>query len=152
MVDVSSTAVTTHFDDDKLASAAWFARHSFRTGEHPGVAQPKMDVGGNGALALQDYTAYGLRSVLGVHRNEVEGIRVGGANGSSDNYLSDYASFAEIAVTAVGHSAAMPDPGILGPIREQVRRERLSRQTSTPISRMTGWKRRTSTTNRSCVA
>ena len=69
--------------------------------------------GGSGALALQDYTAYGLRSVLGVHRNEVEGIRVGGANGSSDNYLSDYASFAEIAITAVGHSASMPVPGIL---------------------------------------
>ena len=55
----------------------------------------------------------GCAPSLGVHRNEVEGIRVGGANGSSDNYLSDYASFAEIAVTAVGHSAAMPDPGIL---------------------------------------
>ena len=113
VVDVSSTAVTTHFDDDKLAALPG-SRDIFSVlANTPGVAQLKMDVGGNGALALQDYTAYGLRSVLGVHRNEVEGIRVGGANGSSDNYLSDYASFAEIAVTAVGNSAAMPVPGIL---------------------------------------
>jgi hypothetical protein len=112
VVDVSSTAVTTHFDDDKLASLPG-SRDIFSVlANTPGVAQPKMDVGGSGALALQDYTAYGLRSVLGVHRNEVEGIRVGGANGSSDNYLSDYASFAEIAITAVGHSASMPNPGI----------------------------------------
>jgi hypothetical protein len=113
VVDVSSAAVTTHFDGDKLATLPG-SRDIFSVlANTPGVAQLKMDVGGNGALALQDYTAYGLRSVLGVHRNEVEGIRVGGANGSSDNYLSDYASFAEIAVTAVGNSAAMPNPGIL---------------------------------------
>ena len=73
-----------------------------------------MDVGGNGALSLQDYTAYGLRATTGVNRNEVEGIRVGGANGPNDNYLSDFASFAEIAIKAVGHTAAMPVPGTLG--------------------------------------
>ena len=114
VVDVSSAAVTTHFDADKLATLPG-SRDIFSVlANTPGIAQLKMDVGGNGGLALQDYTAYGLRSVLGgVHRNEVEGIRVGGANESSDNYLSDYASFAEIAVTAVGHSAAMPNPGIL---------------------------------------
>jgi len=56
-----------------------------------------MDVGGSFALVLSEYTAYGLRATTGMNRNEVEGIRVGGANGSSDNYYSDYASFAEIA-------------------------------------------------------
>jgi hypothetical protein len=73
----------------------------------------KMDVGANGALTLQEYTAYGLRATTGVNRNEVEGIRVGGANGANDNYFSDYASFAEIAIKAVGHTAAMPAPGTL---------------------------------------
>jgi hypothetical protein len=73
-----------------------------------------MDVGGNIALSLQEYTAYGLRATTGVNRNEVEGIRVGGANGASDNYLSDFASFSEIAITAVGHTASMPVPGTLG--------------------------------------
>ena len=73
-----------------------------------------MDVGGNGALSLQEYTAYGLRATTGVNRNEVEGIRVGGANGANDNYFSDFASFSEIAITAVGQTAAMPVPGTLG--------------------------------------
>ena len=44
---------------------------------------------------------------------EVEGIRVGGANGANDNYFSDFASFSEIAITAVGQTAAMPVPGTL---------------------------------------
>ena len=73
----------------------------------------KMDVGGNAALSLQDYTAYGLRAVTGMNRNEVEGIRVGGANGANDNYLSDFGSFAEIAIKAAGNTAAMPVPGTL---------------------------------------
>ncbi len=73
----------------------------------------KLDVGGNSALTLQEYTAYGLRATTGVHRNEVEGMRVGGANGINDNYFSDFASFSEIAIKAVGHSAAMPVPGTM---------------------------------------
>ena len=114
VVDVSSTAVTTHFDSDKLASLPG-ARDFFAiVANTPGVALAKMDVGGNGALSLQEYTAYGLRATTGVNRNEVEGIRVGGANGVNDNYLSDFASFSEIAITAVGQTASMPVPGTLG--------------------------------------
>ena len=109
----SSTAVTTHFDSEKLASLPG-ARDVFAIlANTPGVAMSKMDVGGNGALTLQDYTAYGLRATTGMNRNEVEGIRVGGANGANDNYFSDFASFAEIAITAVGNTAAMPVPGTL---------------------------------------
>ena len=114
VVDVSSTAVTTHFDSDKLASLPG-ARDFFAiVANTPGVALAKMDVGGNSALSLQEYTAYGLRATTGVNRNEVEGIRVGGANGVNDNYLSDFASFSEIAITAVGQTASMPVPGTLG--------------------------------------
>ena len=114
VVDLSSTDVTTHFDSEKLASLPG-ARDFFAiVANTPGVALSKMDVGGNSALSLQEYTAYGLRATTGVNRNEVEGIRVGGANGANDNYLSDFASFAEIAITAVGHTAAMPVPGTLG--------------------------------------
>ena len=113
VVDVSSTTVTTHFDSEKLAGLPG-ARDIFAIlANTPGVALSKMDVGGNGALALQEYTAYGLRPTTGVNRNEVEGIRVGGANGAPDNYLSDYASFAEIAITAVGQTASMSVPGTL---------------------------------------
>ena len=114
VVDVSSTVVTTHFDSDKLATLPG-ARDFFAIAANtPGIALSKMDVGGNGALSLQEYTAYGLRATTGVNRNEVEGIRVGGANGANDNYFSDFASFSEIAITAVGQTAAMPVPGTLG--------------------------------------
>lgn len=113
VVDRSSTEVTTHFDKETLAILPG-ARDIFAVLSHtPGVAMAKMDVGGNGALTIQEYTAYGLRATTGVHRNEVEGIRVGGASGPNDNYFSDFASFAEIAVQAAGHSAAMPVPGTL---------------------------------------
>ena len=106
--------VTTHFDSEKLATLPG-ARDFFAIAANtPGVALSKMDVGGNGALSLQEYTAYGLRATTGVNRNEVEGIRVGGANGANDNYFSDFASFSEIAITAVGQTAAMPVPGTLG--------------------------------------
>ena len=114
VVDLASTEVTTHFDSAKLASLPG-ARDIFAIlANTPGVALSKMDVGGNGALSLQDYTAYGLRATTGVNRNEVEGIRVGGANGPNDNYVSDFASFAEIAIKAVGQTAAMSVPGTLG--------------------------------------
>ena len=82
VVDLSSTTVTTHFDSEKLASLPG-ARDIFAIlANTPGIGMSKMDVGGNGALALQEYTAYGLRATTGVNRNEVEGIRVGGANGA----------------------------------------------------------------------
>ncbi len=113
VVDISSTAAATHFDADKLASLPG-ARDIFAVlSNTPGIAMSKMDVGGSTGLALQEYTAYGLRATTGVNRNEVEGIRVGGANGANDNYLSDFASFEEIAVKAVGQTATMPVPGTL---------------------------------------
>lgn len=113
VVDVASTANTTHFDSQTLATLPG-ARDIFAIlANTPGVAMAKMDVGGNSGLSLQDYTAYGLRAAGGINRNEVEGIRVGGANGAADNYISDFASFEEIAVRAVGQSAAMPVPGTL---------------------------------------
>jgi hypothetical protein len=114
VVDLSSTTVTTRFDSAALASLPGSRDFFAIVGNTPGVALSKMDVGGNGALSLQEYTAYGLRATTGVNRNEVEGIRVGGANGANDNYLSDFASFAEIAIAAVGHTASMPVPGTLG--------------------------------------
>lgn len=113
VIDHSSTEVTTHFDSDRLAGLPG-ARDVFAiVANTPGIAMSKMDVGGNAALTLQDYSVYGLRATTGMNRNEVEGIRVGGANGVNDNYLSDFASFSEIAVKAAGNTAAMPVPGTL---------------------------------------
>jgi hypothetical protein len=113
IIDLTSTAVTTHFSSERLASLPG-ARDIFAVlAQTPGVAVAKLDVGGSGALTLQEYTTYGLRATTGAHRNEVEGIRVGGASGPNDNYFSDFGSFAEIAIQAAGHSAAMPAPGTL---------------------------------------
>ena len=69
VVDVSSTSVTTHFDSDKLASLPG-ARDFFAVVANvPGVALSRIDVGGNGALILQEYTAYGLRATTGINRD-----------------------------------------------------------------------------------
>ena len=148
VVDLSSTAVTTHFDSEKLASLPG-ARDIFAIlANTPGVAMTKMDVGGNGGLSLQEYTAYGLRATTGVNRNEVEGIRVGGANGANDNYLSDFASFAEIAIKAVGQTAAMSVPGTLASTSASPAAIRIA-AACTRTTRATACRRPISTTIRS---
>jgi hypothetical protein len=112
IVDASSAGIATRFDAFQLATLPG-ARDVFAVlSNTPGIAIAKMDVGGSLALSLQDYRAYGLRATTGVNRNEVEGIRIGGANGPSDNYFSDFASFGQITITAVGHTASMPVPGV----------------------------------------
>ena len=112
-IDPASTEISTHFSSETLATLPGSRDFFAVAASTPGIAMSKMDVGGNAALSLQDYTAYGLRAVTGMNRNEVEGIRVGGANGANDNYLSDFGSFAEITIKAAGHTAAMPVPGTL---------------------------------------
>jgi hypothetical protein len=113
VVDVSSSGVTTHFDSEKLATLPGTRDFFAIAANTPGVAMSRMDVGGSTGLSLQDYTAYGLRATTGINRNEVEGIRVGGANGANDNYFADFASFAEISIRPVGNTAAMAVPGTL---------------------------------------
>ena len=114
VVDVKATEVTTHFDSEKLASLPGARDFWSVLAQTPAMPMAKMDVGGSGALNQQAYTAYGLGAVTGMNRNEVEGIRVGAANGANDNYYSDYGSFAEIAVKATGNTASMSVPGTLG--------------------------------------
>jgi hypothetical protein len=113
VIDPLSTEISTHFNSETLATLPGSRDFFAVAASTPGIAMTKMDVGGNGALALQDYIAYGLRAATGMNRNEVEGIRVGGANGANDNYGSDFGSFAEIAIKAAGNTAAMPVPGTL---------------------------------------
>lgn len=111
VIDRASTAVATHFNNRQLATLPG-ARDFFAiVALTPGIAMTKMDVGGNAGLSLQDYSTYGLRALTGMNRNEVEGIRVGAANGSNDNYLADFSSFTEIAIKAAGNTAAVPVPG-----------------------------------------
>jgi hypothetical protein len=115
VVDLQSTNVTTHFDADKLASLPGARDYWAVLAQAPAVSIGRMDVGGSGALTQQPYTAYGLSSAGGVNRGMVEGIMVneGAGGGGSDMYYTDYGSYAEIAVNAVGNTAEMPAPGVL---------------------------------------
>ena len=113
VVDPASTGIATHLVREALATLPGSRDFFAVAASTPGIAMSKMDVGGNAAMSLQDYTAYGLRALTGMNRNEVEGIRVGGANGANDNYVSDFGSFAEVTIKAAGNSAAMPVPGTL---------------------------------------
>jgi hypothetical protein len=115
VVDLQSTNVTTHFDADKLASLPGSRDLWAVLAQAPAVSMGRMDVGGSGALTQQPYTAYGLTSAGGVNRGMVEGIMVneGAGGGGSDMYYTDYGSYAEIAVNAVGNTAEMPAPGVL---------------------------------------
>ena len=115
VVDLQSTNVTTHFDTDKLASLPGSRDFWAVLAQAPAVSIGRMDVGGSGALTQQPYTAYGLTSAGGVNRGMVEGIMVneGAGGGGSDMYYTDYGSYTEIAVNAVGNTAEMPAPGVL---------------------------------------
>jgi carboxypeptidase family protein/TonB-dependent receptor-like protein len=115
VVDLQSTNVTTHFDTDRLASLPGSRDFWAVVAQTPAVSMSRVDVGGSGALTQQPYTAYGLTSGGGVNRGVVEGIMVneGAGGGGSDLYYTDYGSFAEIAVNAVGNTAEMPNPGVL---------------------------------------
>ena len=56
LIDLASTEVTAHFDSDKVAALPG-ARDIFAVlASTPGVAVAKIDVGGNGALAVQEST------------------------------------------------------------------------------------------------
>ncbi|HWW82533.1 MAG TPA: hypothetical protein VNZ26_02960, partial [Vicinamibacterales bacterium] len=115
VVDLQATNVTTHFDAEKLASLPGSRDFWGVLAQAPAVAMSRVDVGGSGALTQQVYTAYGLSSGGGVNRGEVEGVMVneGSGGGGSDMYYTDYGSYAEIAVNAVGNTAEMPNPGVL---------------------------------------
>ena len=115
VVDLQSTNVTTHFDTERLANLPGSRDFWAVVAQTPAVSMSRVDVGGSGALTQQPYTAYGLTSSGGVNRGVVEGIMVneGAGGGGSDLYYTDYGSFAEIAVNAVGNTAEMPNPGVL---------------------------------------
>jgi hypothetical protein len=111
VVDTTSANIATHFESEKLSDLPGSRDVWGLLAQTPAIAMAKMDVGGSNALNQQSYTAYGLNSTTGVNRNDVEGIRVGAANGANDNYYADYGSFTEIAVNSVANSAVMSNPG-----------------------------------------
>ena len=128
VVDVSSTGVTTRFDAGRLAALPGSRDFYAVLGNTPGVAMTRMDVGGNLALNLQDYTAYGLRATTGVNRTEVEGIRVGGATGRQRQLL--FRLWLVCRDCDQGRRQHRRDAGARHPrpVRQQVRRQYVSRR------------------------
>ena len=151
VVDVSSTAVTTHFDDES-SPALPGSRDIFAVlANTPGVAQPKMDVGGNGALALQDYTAYGLRPTPACIATRSKASALAGPTDPA----TTTSPTTRPSPRSPSRPSAIPRPcpfRATGPIRQQVRRQHLSRQRLRRFPERPDGSRRTSTTTRSCVA
>jgi hypothetical protein len=110
-IDVTNSVIATHFDAKQITDLPGSRDINALFAVTPAIAMAKMDVGGSAALNLASYTAYGLNSTTGVNRNEVEGIRVGAANGANDNFFPDYGSFAEVVVNTVANSAVSSAPG-----------------------------------------
>jgi hypothetical protein len=110
-IDLTNSVISTHFDAQKIIDLPGPRDINALFAVTPAIAMAKMDVGGSAALNLASYTAYGLNSTTGVNRSDVEGIRVGAANGANDNFFSDYGSFSEIVVNTVANSAVMSAPG-----------------------------------------
>ena len=106
VVDVQATKVANHFDSERLAELPGSRDAWAVVAQTPGVAMSRMDVGGSGAWTQQGFQAYG---VGGGERNEVEGILVN--EGAGQMYYTDFSSFEEISVTAVGNSAEVGTPG-----------------------------------------
>ena len=106
VVDIQATAVSNHFDSEKLAELPGSRDAWAVAAQTPGVAMSRMDVGGSNAWTQQGFQAYG---VGGGERNEVEGIMVN--EGAGQMYYTDFASFEEISVTAAGNTAEVGTPG-----------------------------------------
>jgi hypothetical protein len=106
VVDIQSTKVGNNFDSERLAELPGSRDAWAVAAQTPGVAMSRMDVGGSGAWTQQGFQAYG---VGGGERNEVEGILVN--EGAGQMYYTDFSSFEEISVTAVGNTAEVGTPG-----------------------------------------
>ena len=106
VVDIQSTKVANNFDSERLAELPGSRDAWAVAAQTPGVAMSRMDVGGSGAWTQQGFQAYG---VGGGERNEVEGIMVN--EGAGQMYYTDFSSFEEISVTAVGNTAEVGTPG-----------------------------------------
>ncbi len=112
VIDTQTNNVSTSMDSRQLASLPGSRDFWTVAAQMPAVAMGRMDVGGSTALTQQPYTAYGL--TVG-NRGEIEGIMVneGAGNGGSDFFYLDYASMAEVNVSAAGNGAQMPMAGML---------------------------------------
>ena len=114
VVDVTATKVTTQLNAVQMANVLGSRDYTMLMSSVPGVTLATMDVGGSNSINNVAYTAYGI---TGQNRGEVEGMYTsmpGGA--SSDMNYSNFNSFEDFAVNAIGNDATMPKPGNLSSV------------------------------------
>lgn len=120
VVDVTSTTLTTNVGSEQLENLTGSRDAQSVMGLITGVAVAQLDVGGSGAHGYSGFATYGIR---GQGRGEVEGMVTSlgaggntlGTNNDGDGsiFYSDWNSFEDVAVNAVGNTAEMPQPGVL---------------------------------------
>lgn len=114
VVDTTATKVTTQMNAVQMSNVLGSRDYTMLMSSVPGVTLATMDVGGSNSINNVAYTAYGL---TGQNRGEVEGMYTsmpGGA--SSDMNYSNFNSFEDFAVNAIGNDASMPKPGNLSSV------------------------------------
>lgn len=108
VVDTQSTAITTTFDSQRLASLPSARDMWAILAESPAVSLTRIDVGGSAAGTQTGYTVYGTS---GQNRPTVEGI-VATEGTDAAGFYYDYGSFEDVNVETAAHSAEMPWPGV----------------------------------------
>ena len=108
VVDTQSTAITTNFNAQTLASLPSARDMWAILAESPAVSLTRIDVGGSAAGTQTGYTVYGT---TGQNRPTVEGI-VATEGTDAAGFYYDYGSFEDVNVETAAHSAEMPWPGV----------------------------------------
>jgi len=106
-IDAQSTAVSTTFDAEQLASLPGVRSMSAILAATPAVLMTRFDVGGNNTVTGSQVGAFGT---LGWNRPTVEGIIVVGITGSG--FGLDVGSFDEVSAGTAAHGPEWPAPGV----------------------------------------
>ena len=110
VVDVSSTATSTAFDYERLATLPNARDFWTVLAAAPSIQVQRVDIGGSAAGTQTPYYAYDTKSDQ--HRPMVEGIvNTEGTNAAGWYY--DYGSVDEVSVGQATHSAEVPTPGVV---------------------------------------
>src|SRR5262249_10542044 len=110
VVDVTSTTVKTNVGAEQLENLTGARDHQSIMRLIAGVSLNQVDVGGSGATTYQTFSVYGQK---GQSRGEVEGMVTTESATLGEVFYSDWNSFEDVAVNAVGNTAEMPQPGSL---------------------------------------
>ncbi len=110
VVDVTSTATSTNFDYERLASLPNARDFWTILAAAPSVQVTRVDIAGSAAGTQTPHSAYDTK--FDQHRPMVEGI-VNTEGTTAAGWYYDYGSVDEVSVGVRSNSAEMPTPGIL---------------------------------------